>query len=121
MPVHLIAYISEAVTNALGLACAPGTPVFLGDSNTAHMRARHADDYAAHAHEMADIINNPEYVALNPRNGSIEFVKYNAVADAYIKVAVRASSSGAYFARSMYRLNTNRVKNFIAKGFLKKL
>ena len=41
--------------------------------------------------------------------------------DEYVKVAVRVSASNTYYARSLYILNPNRVKNFIAKGTLKKL
>ena len=36
----------------------------------------------------------------------------------YVKVAVRISSSGIFYARSLYVLNSNRVKNFINKGTL---
>lgn len=36
----------------------------------------------------------------------------------YVKVAVRISSSGIFYARYLYVLNSNRVKNFINKGTL---
>lgn len=36
----------------------------------------------------------------------------------YVKVAVRISSSEIFYARSLYVLNSNRVKNFINKGTL---
>ena len=38
----------------------------------------------------------------------------------FVKVAVRVSARGQLFARSVYRLNTNRVLNFIEKGTLKR-
>ena len=38
----------------------------------------------------------------------------------FVKVAVRLSGGGALYARSLYVLNHNRVKNFIQKGTLKK-
>ena len=46
----------------------------------------------------------------NKKDNSLEFVK----------VAVRISLNGNVFARSMYILNNNRVKNFITKGTLKR-
>ena len=36
----------------------------------------------------------------------------------YVKVAVRISYSEIFYARSLYVLNSNRVKNFINKGTL---
>lgn len=37
----------------------------------------------------------------------------------HVKVAVRVSNNGLYFARSLYVLNEKRVENFIQKGTLK--
>ena len=58
---------------------------------------------------------------LNEKDDSIEFTKEYFYNGEYIKVAIRVSSSNIYYARSMYVLNNNRVKNFITKGTLKKL
>lgn len=52
---------------------------------------------------------------------SIEFTKEYFINGEYAKVAVRVSSSNIYYARSMYILNPHRIKNFIAKGTLKKV
>lgn len=57
----------------------------------------------------------------NAKDDSIEFTKEFCVNGEYVKVAVRVSTRNVYYARSMYVLNPNRVKNFIAKGTLKKL
>ncbi len=63
---------------------------------------------------------SPDYVGQNPSDGSIEYVKEFLVDGDHVKVAVRLAGSGRYYARSLYVLNPNRVKNFIAKGTLKK-
>ena len=67
-----------------------------------------------------NILAAPDYVGQNPTDGSIEFVKEFLLAGEYVKVAVRLSQSDRFYARSLYVLNNNRVKNFIAKGTLKK-
>ena len=69
---------------------------------------------------IPEIIDSPDYVAKNPSDNSIEYVKEFSVNDGYVKVAVRVSNSGVYYARSMYVLNTNRVNNYIRKGTLLK-
>ena len=66
------------------------------------------------------ILSAPDYVALNAKDSSIEYVKEVQVNSIYVKVAVRVSARGQLFARSIYRLNTNRVLNFIEKGTLKR-
>lgn len=63
---------------------------------------------------------SPDYVGQNPTDGSIEYVKEFLLSGEYVKVAVRLSKSDRYYARSLYVLNNNRVRNYIAKGTLKK-
>ena len=67
-----------------------------------------------------NILATPDYVGQNPTDGSIEYVKEFLLAGEYVKVAVRLSQSDRYYARSLYVLNNNRVRNYIAKGTLKK-
>ena len=68
-----------------------------------------------------DIIANPDYVGINSKDNSIEYVKEYIVDNEYVKVAVRISSGNRLYARSVYVLNRRRVQNFIKKGTLKKL
>ena len=95
-------------------------PIFLGDSNIAHMQSSHPADFAKYGNQLSAILSSPDYVAINQKDDSIEYVKEFLIDNEYVKVAVRVSSSGHYYARSLYVLNNNRVKNFIAKGTLKK-
>ena len=66
-------------------------------------------------------IGSPDYIGVNQKDDSVEFVKEYFVAGDFVKVAVRVSAKNNYYARSLYILNPNRVKNFIAKGTLVKL
>lgn len=115
-----IAAFSASVINVLNLSCAVGTPIYLGESNIAHMKSRHPHEYDIYHTHIAEILNHPQYVGINPKDGSIEFVREFQVSGAkFVKVAVRISLSGAYFARSLYVLNTRRVENFTRKETLK--
>ncbi|MEG1727153.1 MAG: PBECR2 nuclease fold domain-containing protein [Acidaminococcaceae bacterium] len=110
--------ISIKVIKALGLTISANTPIYLGDSNIKHMKSRHPQDYAKYSAKITNILAQPDYVALNA-DGSLEYVKEFQIDNKYIKVAVRISTGGQYFARSLYSLNNNRVANFIKKGTLK--
>ena len=115
-----VGVITQSIIDLLGLNCTANTPILLGSSNINHMKSSHPSDYKKYSPYISDILSSPDYVGINNADSSIEFVKEFLQDNNYVKVAVRVSISGQYFARSIYVLNTNRVNNFIAKGTLKK-
>lgn len=116
-----IGFFSSNVIRTLGLDIPAGTPIYIADSNIEHMKTSHPEDYEKYGNELQNIIANPDYVGKNAKDDSIEFTKEYFINGEYVKVAVRVSTQNVYYARSMYVLNSNRVKNFIEKGTLKKL
>lgn len=122
MPDHAkqVGVLCQHVIDLLGLTMKEGQSILLGESNIAHMVSNHPADYALYGEYIPLILSAPDYVALNAKDSSIEYVKEVQVNSIYVKVAVRVSARGQLFARSVYRLNTNRVLNFIEKGTLKR-
>ena len=122
MPDHAkqVGVLCQHVIDLLGLTMKDGQSILLGESNIAHMVSNHPADYALYGEYIPLILSAPDYVALNAKDSSIEYVKEVQVNSIYVKVAVRVSARGQLFARSIYRLNTNRVLNFIEKGTLKR-
>lgn len=116
-----IGSFSSRIINTLGLDIPVGTPIYIADSNIEHMKTSHPEDFKKYGDELQNIIAFPDYVGKNTKDDSIEFTKEYYIAGEYVKVAVRVSASNIFYARSMYVLNPNRVKNFIEKGTLKKL
>lgn len=116
-----IGFFSSSVIRTLGLDIPAGTPIYVADSNIEHMKTSHPEDFKKYGGELQNIIANPDYVGRNTKDDSVEFTKEYFINGEYVKVAVRVSSQNVYYARSMYVLNPNRVKNFIEKGTLKKL
>lgn len=116
-----IGSFSSHVIKTLGLDIPVGTPIYIADSNIEHMKTSHPKDFQKYGKELQNIIANPDYVGKNSKDDSIEFTKEYCIEGEYVKVAVRISVSNIFYARSIYVLNPNRVKNFIAKGTLKKL
>lgn len=112
--------ISPRVAATLGLSGVDNSPIYLGDSNIAHMQTQHPADYLKYGGEIRNILAAPDYVGINRKDGSIEYVKEFVVDGEFVKVAVRVSSSGRHFVRSLYILRNSRVRNYIAKGTLKK-
>lgn len=119
MAVQKIGTISAHVAALLGLSNAVNMPILIGASNIEHMKTSHPADYEKYGDQISLIVNDPDYVGINQSDGSIEYVKEYKIDDEYVKVAVRISTKGQYYARSLYVLNNNRVHNFIKKGTLK--
>ena len=117
-----IAHITQEIIDLLGLPCQGNTPIYLGQTNRAHMQTSHPQDYQKYQEYIGLILTEPEYVGINPSDQSIEYVRaFQIDAHEYVKVAVRVSLSGRYYARTLYVLNPNRVHNFIQRGTLKRL
>lgn len=116
-----IGEFSSNVIKMLGLNIPVGTPIYIADSNVEHMKSSHPKDFDKYGNDIETIISFPDYVGKNTKDNSIEFTKEYQQNNDYVKVAVRVSLQNIYYARSLYILNPNRVKNFIAKGTLQKL
>ena len=108
-----VGVITAQVIQILRLDIAPDTPIFLSDTNIAHMESNHGKDYRLYGELIEDIIASPTYVGY--KKGSIEYIKELSE---YIKIAVRVSSDGSYFARTLYTMNPDKVENMVAKGTL---
>ena len=116
-----VGQFTQAVIDALHLSVLAGTPIMLGESNVEHMKKRHPADYDKYGCDIELILSEPDYVGQNPKDSSIEYVKGYHIDGKYVKVAIRISAKGTYFARSIYVLNNSRVTNFIAKRTLIKI
>lgn len=116
-----IGSFSASIIDLLELNIEPGTPIYIADSNIAHMKSAHPNDYAKYGSDISSIIAQPDYVGKNEKDNSVEFTKEYNVDNEFVKVAVRVSTSNVHYVRSLYVLNTGRVHNFIEKGTLKPL
>lgn len=119
-----VARFSTKVVAALELEIESETPIYLGATNISHMQSRHPEAYGKYGAMIPLILAEPDYAAVNQADGSIEFVKEFVADEAdgeYVKVAVRISAAGRFYARSLYVLNSGRVVRFIARGTLKKI
>ena len=120
MTATIVGRIEASIISLLGLGIVP-LPIFYGDSNREHIETNHPDTYAKYAMGLASVISSiiktPDYAG--NRNGAIEYVKIMPDGE-ILKIAVRASKKGVYFARTMYRIQQGELDRFLAKGTLVK-
>ena len=121
MSKRTVGYVNKTVIELLNLSTTINSSIYIGDTNIDHMKSKHPKDYEKYGKYIQYILACPDYVGQNPTDGSIEYVKQFVIDNKYVKVAVRVTTNGTYYARSLYVLNSNRVNNFIKKGSLHKI
>ena len=104
--IEKVGEFSPEVIKYLNLNINAGTAIYIGDTNREHMRTRHRHEYETYFSRIPRIISSPDYVGINPADGSIEFIK---VFGKYLKLAVRIANDGEYYARSLYSITSKRV------------
>lgn len=115
--------LSEAVITVLGLNLTAGMKIFIGQSNIEHMKKDHFREFNQYFSYLPTIIASPDFVGINQKDGSIEYIKDLSVVPNgnSIKVAVRISGDGLLFARTIYEIFGTTVANRIKDGTLKRL
>jgi hypothetical protein len=106
--------LTQEVIDHLGLKCDPG-PIYIGPTNIEHIQARHPVEFALHLQDIPDIIQNPDYVGIHPKQNGVEFVKTFAQG---IMVSIRLSAKGVPYVRSLYAVPDKRIQAYLQKGTL---
>ncbi len=115
-----IGKISKKVIRILDLQYEEEQPIFLGDTNIEHMKRQHLKDYEKYGLDIQKIISNPTYVAKNPNQGSIEYIKQYKVNNEFVLVAVRISSKGTMFAKTLFIMTERKINIYLKNGYAKK-
>ena len=116
-----IAHISKQIIDILNLNLPPNTPVYIGANNIKHIKNRHPYEFDKYYQDISRIINNPDYVGLNPKDNSILMVKLFQIDNEYIRVAVKVTSKNICYAKTLHLLSSCNAERYLEKGTLKKL
>ena len=114
-----IGKLSKRVIRLLNLDCEE-MPIILGDSNVQHMKNKHYGDYIKYGKDIKEIIKNPTYVAKNPNQGSIEYIKEYKTSNEFVIVAARLSNKGVLFAKTLFVMTERKKNIYLNKGYAKK-
>ena len=112
--------VNTKVIKLLNLKYKQEIPIMIGETNIEHMKRKHPNDYEKYWKDIEEIIRNPTYVAKNPKQDSIEYIKEYYNEDEFVLIAVRVSNRGDLFVRTLFTM-TDRKKNiYLNKGYAKK-
>lgn len=115
-----IGKVNKKVIKLLELEYEEELPILLGDSNVEHMKRQHFEDYKKYGQDIKQILENPTYVAKNPNQGSIEYIKEYKVNNEFVLVAVRISNKGTMFAKTLFTMTERKKNIYLQKGYAKK-
>lgn len=115
-----IGKVNKRVIKLLDLDYDEELPIILGDTNIEHMKREHLEDYNKYGKDIEEIIKNPTYVARNPNQGSIEYIKEYKIDNEFILVAVRISNKGTMFAKTLFKMTERKINIYLKNGYAKK-
>lgn len=113
--------ISQDVINLLDLKLENNTPILIGKSNIEHIKNRHPYEYDKYFSDIQNILNNPDYIGMSPREESIMFVKEYEVDSEYIRVAIKVTANKNCYVKTLHLLSTCNAERYLEKGTLIKL
>ena len=120
--VDKIGKFSKKIIDLLNLNIPENTEIYIGNQNREHMEKKHSHDYYYYHHLLPNIISNPDYVGIEAKNNSIEYIKEVSIdPSVIIKIAIRVSSNGKYFVRTMYNISDHKIQSALNKGYLFKV
>lgn len=111
--VEEVGILKGEIVVGLGLSLDPNMKILCGDTNIEHMKDEHPEDYEKHGDKMSEILADPDYVNINPNNGSIRYIKKY---DDNVLVAVRVTAKRKLFARSLYTISDAKIEYYRKNG-----
>lgn len=115
-----IGKVNKKVIELLNLEYKEELPIILGETNIEHMKRQHPEDYEKYGNDIRNIIKKPTYIARNPNQGSIEYIKEYKIDNKFVLVAVRISSNGTMFAKTLFTMTERKKDIYLKKGYAKK-
>lgn len=93
------------------------TPILCSDSTWDHVKKRHPDDYVKYKSDLGSILEEPDYIGIHPKSGSIEYFKeyQNDSTKERVIVAIRATKNQSLFVRTLYVVSNNNFENYLEK------
>jgi len=88
-------------------------PIFIGPSNIQHIESKHTYDFDNYFAYLQDIIASPDYIGIQPDDGSLRLVKRLSE---HVMVLVRITKTGKLFVRSLYCIKEDKLQSYIESG-----
>ena len=92
--------------------------IYIGGTNKKHIKKRHKKEFDKYVDKLPEIIKEPTYIGVHPKQGGIEFIKKYKE---NVLVAVRASKNDVLYVRSIYFITQSKIDKYLEEGTIKKI
>lgn len=114
-----VGVLNKRVIELLNLKFEINSPIYIGESNINHIKDKHPEDFKKYGDDIEKIIKNPTYIAKNPKQGSIEYIKEYKINKEFVLVAVRISNKGNFFVKTLFQMSERKKEIYLGKGYAK--
>ena len=108
--------IKARVVELLGVGYVVDVPINIGEENIEKIKIKHPEDFERYGQDIEKIIASPDYIAKHPKDSSIQYVKVYRQDNDYVMVAVRASSGGKLYVRTLFVMSEEKVFKYWRKN-----
>ena len=92
--------------------------IYIGGTNKKHIKKRHKKEFDKYVDKLPEIIKEPTYIGVHPKQGGIEFIKKYKE---NVLVAVRASKNDVLYVRSIYFITQSKIDKYLEERTIKKI
>lgn len=114
----VVGKINKKVIKLLNLDYIQELPILLGESNIIHMKKNHEKDYNKYGEYIEEILEKPDYIAKNPKDSSLEYIKEDKGNNNFVLIAVRATKQGKMFVKTLFVMSKRKKEAYIKKGYM---
>ena len=112
-----VAKLNDDIINFFDLSI-KSKNIFIGGTNKKHIKNKHKQEFDKYIDKLPEIIKEPTYVGVHPKQGGIEFIKEYKE---NVLVAVRASKNDVLYVRSIYFITQSKIDKYLEEGTIKKI
>ncbi len=117
----IVGYLKQEIIDNLKLNTTADVPIYLGDVNINHIKNKHPYEYECYFDYIEEIIDNPDYYGINPKDKNIMLIKTFEINDNNVRIGIKLTHDGKLYMKTLHMLNSFNFERFLEKGTIKRL
>ncbi len=117
----IVGYLKQEIIDNLKLNTTTDVPIYLGDVNINHIKNKHPYEYECYFDYIEEIIDNPDYYGINPKDKNIMLIKTFEINDNNVRIGIKLTHDGKLYMKTLHMLNSFNFERFLEKGTIKRL
>lgn len=111
-----VGFLRQEIIDGLKIDTNVNTPIYLGDTNMEHIKRKHPYEYECYFRYIEDIISNPDYYGINPKDKNIMLIKIFETSENKIRVGIKLANDGKLYMKTLHVLSSVNFERFLQRG-----